>query len=102
MQRLANALVDEAFATWEPNPSHRHAKLLERAPQAYAAIRRVATLQHPCSSDIGNTVGARELRNAARSVQRMLSTIQDRPPRAPQPAPRGVTFPQLGSARNRR
>src|SRR5690606_8184011 len=47
VQRLANALVDEGFATWTPNPAHRRAKLLEPTPKARSAIRRIAAVQHP-------------------------------------------------------
>jgi DNA-binding MarR family transcriptional regulator len=80
VQRLANVLVDEGFATWEPNPRHRRAKLLKATPQAHAAIRQVATLQHPWSSDIGDAVGERGIRRASRTVQRVLAAMQDRTP----------------------
>src|SRR5215467_15877772 len=56
VQRLANVLVAEGFATWEPNPRHRRAKLLAPTPQARTAIRRVATVTHPWSNAVGDVV----------------------------------------------
>ena len=76
VQRLANLLVDEGFATWEPNPRHRRAKLLAATPRAYAAIEQIATVQHPWSSEIGDALGERELRRASRTAQRVLDAIQ--------------------------
>jgi DNA-binding MarR family transcriptional regulator len=75
VQRLANLLVEEGFATWEPNPRHRRAKLLKPTRQAYAAIRRVSTRQHPWSSAVGDDVGERELRDAAATLGRIIEAI---------------------------
>jgi DNA-binding MarR family transcriptional regulator len=80
VQRLANILVDEGFATWEPNPRHRRAKLLAPTPHARAAIRRVATVTHPWSSAVGDAVGAAELRRASRAMQELVAAMEDRPP----------------------
>jgi DNA-binding MarR family transcriptional regulator len=80
VQRLANILVEEGFATWEPNPRHLRAKLLQPTPQAYIAVRQVATRQHPWSSEIGDAVGADELRQASQTIAALLTAMQDRPP----------------------
>jgi DNA-binding MarR family transcriptional regulator len=77
VQRLANILVDEGFATWEPNPRHRRAKLLAPTAQARTAIRQVATLQHPWSSAVGDAVGERELRRASQTVAKVLAAIAE-------------------------
>lgn len=87
VQRLANVLVDEGFARWQPNPHHRRAKLLEPTAAAFAAIRRVATVQHPWSSAVGDAVGERELRRASRTVERVLSALET----TAAPAGRNVT-----------
>jgi DNA-binding MarR family transcriptional regulator len=79
VQRLANVLVDEGFACWEANPRHRRAKLLRATPKAYAAIRRVAARQHPWSTAVGDAVGARRLREAARTLEHVLEAMRDRP-----------------------
>ena len=80
VQRLADVLVAEGFAAWEPNPRHRRAKLLRASPRAYDAIRQVATLQHPWSSAVGDAVGESQIRRAHRTLERILAAINDHPP----------------------
>lgn len=80
VQRLADALVADGFATWEPNPRHRRAKLLAPTAQAYVAIRQIAIRQHPWSSAIGDAVGERDLRRAARTLEQIMAAMQERPP----------------------
>jgi DNA-binding MarR family transcriptional regulator len=83
VQRLADLLVAEGFAQWEPNPRHRRAKLLRPSPRAYDAIRQVATVQHPWSSAVGDAVGEREIRRAHRTLERVLTAINEHPPGGP-------------------
>jgi DNA-binding MarR family transcriptional regulator len=80
VQRLADALVEDGFAKWQANPRHRRAKLLAPTPRAFRAIRRVSAVQHPWSSAIGDAVGERELRRAARTLERVMAAMQERPP----------------------
>lgn len=83
VQRLANVLVAEGFATWEPNPRHRRAKLLNPTARARAAIRAVAALQHPWSSAIGDTVGEQQIRRATKTIERLLAAMHDITPAPP-------------------
>jgi DNA-binding MarR family transcriptional regulator len=80
VQRLADVLVAEGFADWEPNPRHRRAKLLRASPRAYDAIRRVATRQHPWSSAVGDDVGETQIRRARRTLERVLDAMNEHPP----------------------
>ncbi|MET9723666.1 MarR family winged helix-turn-helix transcriptional regulator [Streptomyces zaomyceticus] len=41
VQRIADLLVREGLAAYEPNPAHRRAKLLAPTEQGRAAIRRI-------------------------------------------------------------
>jgi DNA-binding MarR family transcriptional regulator len=77
VQRVANALVDEGFATWEPNPRHRRAKLLAPTPRARAAVGRIAAVVHPWSSAIGDAVGAADIRRATQTVQDLLTALAE-------------------------
>jgi DNA-binding MarR family transcriptional regulator len=83
VQRLADLLVAEGFATWEPNPRHRRAKLLQASPDAYGAVRQVAAVQHPWSSAVGDAVGATQIRRAHRTLERILEAMGEHPPAAP-------------------
>jgi DNA-binding MarR family transcriptional regulator len=80
VQRLANALVEEGFAEWRPNPRHRRAKLLQPSDKAHAALRQVALVQRPWSSEVGDAVGARELRAARRTLDRLTEAIEAQAP----------------------
>jgi DNA-binding MarR family transcriptional regulator len=80
VQRLADVLVAEGFADWEPNPRHRRAKLLRASPRAYDAIRQVATLQHPWSSAVGDDLGETQIRRARRTLERVLDAMSEHPP----------------------
>src|SRR5262249_2278185 len=79
VQRIANVLVDEGFAAWEPNPKHRRAKLLRPTERARAAIRRVSVLQHPWSSAIGDAVGGDQIRRMSRTIDQLLTGINEQP-----------------------
>lgn len=83
VQRLADVLVADGFAMWEPNPRHRRAKLLRASPRAYKAIRQVSTLQHPWSTAVGDAVGEAQIRRARRTLERVLEAIGEHPPEAP-------------------
>lgn len=80
VQRLANVLVDEGFARWEPNPAHRRAKLLRPTRKAYDAVRRIAVLMHPWGNDIGREVGVRDIRHLVTVGQRILGALDDHDP----------------------
>jgi DNA-binding MarR family transcriptional regulator len=80
VQRLADALVADGFAEWQPNPRHQRAKLLAPTPRAFRAIRRVAARQHPWSSAVGDLVGERELRRTAATLERVMAAMQEHPP----------------------
>jgi DNA-binding MarR family transcriptional regulator len=79
VQRIANVLVEEGFASWEPNPRHRRAKLLRPTQRARDAIRRISVLQHPWSSAVGDAVGENQLRATVRTIEQLLASINEQP-----------------------
>lgn len=76
VQRIADVLVADGFARWQPNPRHRRAKLLAPTDAALAAIREIARLQHPWASAVGDAVGAVRLRAATETVEALLAALQ--------------------------
>lgn len=80
VQRLADILVAEGFARWEPNPRHRRAKLFTPTAKARAAIRQISLRQHPWSSAIGDAVGEGELRQTVQTLERILAELSRRDP----------------------
>jgi DNA-binding MarR family transcriptional regulator len=76
VQRVADLLVRDGFAEWEPNPRHARAKLLRPTPRAYEAIRRIMALQQPWSRAVGDEIGERDLRRAVEAMQRVLSAVE--------------------------
>jgi DNA-binding MarR family transcriptional regulator len=80
VQRIADALVEEGFAAWEPNPRHARAKLLRPTDAARKAIRKIAVLQHPWANAVGDTVGAANIRKAIGTIQRLLAAMQEHEP----------------------
>jgi DNA-binding MarR family transcriptional regulator len=80
VQRLADTLVRDGYAHWEPNPRHRRAKLLAPTPRGQRALRRVASRQDAWTSGIGHAIGPHELRRATRALRRVLHAMQEHPP----------------------
>jgi DNA-binding MarR family transcriptional regulator len=76
VQRVADLLVERGFAEYLPNPGHRRAKLLACTQNGYLAIRRITLAQHPWSNRIGAEVGARELRTALGTLQRLTAALE--------------------------
>jgi hypothetical protein len=56
------------------------AQRVDRTPRAYAAVRQITILQHPWSSAIVESVGERGLQCAARTLERVMTAMQEHPP----------------------
>jgi DNA-binding MarR family transcriptional regulator len=77
VQRVANLLVADGLATFEPNPDHRRAKLLRPTTQGRAALRIIAEAQQPWADTLGAEIGESRLRRASAlitEVQRVVVT----------------------------
>lgn len=75
VQRLANVLVDEEFATWERNPRHARAKLLQPTTKTRSAIRKIGAVQHPWADSVGGAVGERNLAAAQSTLHELLGAL---------------------------
>jgi len=93
VQRVADRLVERGLAEYVPNPNHRRANLLACTEAGYWAIRRIALAQHPWANTIGAKIGAKNLRHALTTMQRVLSTVEsnasESPSRIPDISPQG-------------
>src|SRR5579872_2752090 len=47
VQRIADVLAEEGLATYQDNPAHRRAKLLQLLPHGRAVLRVIQTAQQP-------------------------------------------------------
>ena len=76
VQRLADVLVRDGLAVYEPNPAHRRAKLLRLTPQGRSALRIVQTAQRAWADALGAELGEADLRRASAVLDRVLEAIR--------------------------
>jgi DNA-binding MarR family transcriptional regulator len=65
VQRVANLLVADGLAVFEPNPDHRRAKLLRPTPQGREALRVISQAQQPWADALGAEIGEAKLKQAS-------------------------------------
>ena len=83
VQRLADLLVRDGLAAYEPNPAHRRAKLLRITPQGRTALRTIQTAQAAWADTLGAKIGEAELRQASLLLDQVLQAVGSHPPDAP-------------------
>jgi DNA-binding MarR family transcriptional regulator len=76
VQRLADVLVRDGLAVYEPNPAHRRAKLLRLTPQGRSALRTVQAAQRSWADALGAELGEADLRRASAVLERVLDAIR--------------------------
>jgi DNA-binding MarR family transcriptional regulator len=76
VQRVADLLVDHGLAEYRPNPAHRRAKLLACTEAGHWSIRRIALVQRPWASRVGDEVGADELRDALAAMRHLVAVLE--------------------------
>jgi DNA-binding MarR family transcriptional regulator len=76
VQRLADVLVRDGLAVYEPNPAHRRAKLLRLTPQGRSALRTVQAAQQSWADALGAELGEADLRQASAVLDRVLDAIR--------------------------
>jgi len=72
VQRIADVLVGEGFASYRPNPNHRRAQLLGVSPQGAAVLARIAARQKAWADTHGRAIGITDLARA----RDLLATIR--------------------------
>jgi DNA-binding MarR family transcriptional regulator len=64
VQRVADLLVEDGLAAFEPNPAHRRAKLLRPTPAGRAALHRISVEQQRWADATAATIGEGRMRKA--------------------------------------
>lgn len=77
VQRVADLLVEEGFATYRDNPSHRRAKLVQPTPAGLEALERIQAAQRAWADKLGAELGERELRTVNQVLGRVLEAMRD-------------------------
>lgn len=77
VQRVADVLVDEGLAVYEPNPGHRRAKLLRPTPRGTDALRTINVAQKAWADALGEQIGEPTLRKATRLVADIRQAVID-------------------------
>jgi DNA-binding MarR family transcriptional regulator len=75
VQRVADLLVQDGLAAYEPNPQHRRAKLLRPTPKGREALRTISVAQKEWADAIGAEVGAAKLKRATALVSEVRRTV---------------------------
>jgi DNA-binding MarR family transcriptional regulator len=76
VQRLADVLVRDGLAVYEPNPAHRRAKLLRLTPKGRSALRTVQAAQRTWADALGAELGEADLRQAGAVLERVLDAVR--------------------------
>ena len=75
VQRVADLLVQDKLASYEDNPHHRRAKLLQLTPAGRGALKKIQAAQRPWADSLGAKIGEVELRQANDILARVLENL---------------------------
>ena len=92
VQRHADLLVSEGFASYVENPRHKRANLLEIAPAGVVALRQIQEGQREWANRIGVEIGEEELERTSAVLDKVLELVTEdlSPLRGPQGDSKGV------------
>jgi DNA-binding MarR family transcriptional regulator len=76
VQRVADLLEQDGLVTYEANPAHRRASLVQLTPLGRSALRRIQAAQREWANGVGREIGVEDLATANRILARMLDTLR--------------------------
>jgi DNA-binding MarR family transcriptional regulator len=82
VQRIADALEHDGLVTYEDNPGHRRAKLVQLTPKGAAALEQIQAAQRAWANELGGKIGAADLQTASDVLDRVLELLAQRPAEA--------------------
>ncbi|MFF8275308.1 MarR family winged helix-turn-helix transcriptional regulator [Streptomyces lateritius] len=98
VQRIADLLVAQGLASYEPNPAHRRAKLLTPTPEGRAAVGRIDPGHAELAARLTRELGGREaFAETARILERLSAAMEaisaSQAPPSPPPSRAGTAPP---------
>lgn len=75
VQRVANVLVAEGFAAYEPNPKDKRADLLRLTESGQAALQEIQARQRVWADELGEAIGEAELEQAQKLLARVAEAV---------------------------
>ncbi len=78
IQRVADLLVREGLARYEPNPDHRRAKLLQPTARGRETLRAISVEQKAWAEALGAQIGAGKLQTTAKTIEQIRRAVTSR------------------------
>lgn len=75
VQRVADGLVESGLATYEANPDHRRAKLLELTPTGRTTLQTIQAAQRTWADELGARIGEDALLRANAVLASLLEHL---------------------------
>jgi DNA-binding MarR family transcriptional regulator len=77
VQRIADALERDGLVTYEDNPDHRRAKLVQLTPGGADALAQIQAAQQTWANELGEQIGAADLDAATDVLTRLLALLAE-------------------------
>lgn len=77
VQRIADLLVTERMAEYQPNPAHRRAKLLSPTAEGRSAVRRIAPAHSDLADRLSTAYGRAELERLQQTLAQLSTVLED-------------------------
>jgi DNA-binding MarR family transcriptional regulator len=75
VQRVADLLERDGLVTYEDNPAHLRAKLVQLTPAGRSTLARIQAAQHTWANAAGERIGIDDIRSAQRILARVLEAL---------------------------
>ena len=80
VQRVANDVVAQDWAHWQPNPGRRGQNLLVLTPKGRQAVAALAKEQHAWANTVGQEIGEKDLKILGTLISRLTDASRCYPP----------------------
>jgi DNA-binding MarR family transcriptional regulator len=76
VQRVADLLVENGLAEYQPNPNHRRAKWLAPTDQGRAAVRRIGPSHAALAKRLANKLGTKNLQRVLDDLAQVSAALE--------------------------